>query len=146
MHLKQCYHQINKKLSKQITSLKPKQILNQLQKHLTQLSILLALIIYLAVPLLAVYVRRLHDVGWSACWIVIHYALICSIYAIGVFHVVQYTILYGEDIHYILQNVYEQMQPILHYAAKPMEILSAILFIVTLLPGNPKKNKYGEPV
>ena len=114
--------------------------------RLIELSILLAVIIYLAVPLLAVYVRRLHDVGWSACWIVIHYVLICAIYAIGVFHVVQQTILYGDDISFIMQNVFEIMQPILHYAAKPMEILSVILFIVTLLPGNPKKNKYGEPV
>lgn len=97
-------------------------------------------------PMLAVYVRRLHDVGWSAWWIAIHYAVICTVYAIGVFHVVQQTILYGDDIHFILQNVYAQLQPILRYTATPMEILSAILFVVTLLPGNPKKNKYGEPV
>ncbi len=96
--------------------------------------------------MLAVYVRRLHDVGWSAWWIAIHYAVVCVVYAIGVFHVVQQTILYGDDIYYILQNVYSQLQPILRYTAKPMEILSAILFVVTLLPGNPKKNKYGEPV
>ena len=97
-------------------------------------------------PLLAVYVRRLHDVGWSAWWIAIHYAVVCVVYAIGVFHVVEQTILYGDDIYYILQNVYEKMQPILHYTAKPMEILSIILLIVTLMPGNPEKNKYGEPV
>ena len=114
--------------------------------RLIELLLLLGLIIYLAMPMLAVYVRRLHDVGWSAWWIAIHYAIVCTIYAIAVFHVVHHTILYGDDIHYILQNVYEQMQPILHYAAKPMEILSVILFIVTLLPGNPKKNKYDEPV
>lgn len=114
--------------------------------RLIELPLLLGLIIYLAMPMLAVYVRRLHDVGWSAWWIAIHYAVVCVVYAIGVFHVVEQTILYGDDIYYILQNVYEKMQPILHYSAKPMEILSIILFIVTLLPGNPKKNKYGEPV
>lgn len=114
--------------------------------RLIELVLLLLLIIYLAMPMLAVYVRRLHDVGWSAWWIAIHYAVICTVYAIGVFHVVQQTILYGDDIHFILQNVYAQLQPILRYTATPMEILSAILFVVTLLPGNPKKNKYGEPV
>ena len=114
--------------------------------RLIELLLLLLLIIYLAMPMLAVYVRRLHDVGWSAWWIAIHYAVICTVYAIGVFHVVQQTILYGDDIHFILQNVYAQLQPILRYTATPMEILSAILFVVTLLPGNPKKNKYGEPV
>ena len=114
--------------------------------RLIELLLLLLLIIYLAMPMLAVYVRRLHDVGWSAWWIAIHYAVICTVYAIGVFHVVQQTILYGDDIHFILQNVYSQLQPILRYTAALMEILSAILFVVTLLPGNPKMNKYGEPV
>ena len=114
--------------------------------RLIELLLLLLLIIYLAMPMLAVYVRRLHDVGWSAWWIAIHYAVICTVYAIGVFHVVQQTILYGDDIHFILQNVYAQLQPILRYTAKPMEILSIILLIVTLMPGNPEKNKYGEPV
>lgn len=114
--------------------------------RLIELVLLLLLIIYLAMPMLAVYVRRLHDVGWSAWWIAIHYAVICTVYSIGVFHVVQQTILYGDDIHFILQNVYSQLQPILRYTAALMEILSAILFVVTLLPGNPKMNKYGEPV
>ena len=108
--------------------------------RLIELPLLLGLIIYLAMPMLAVYVRRLHDVGWSAWWIAIHYAVVCVV------HVVEQTILYGDDIYYILQNVYEKMQPILHYTAKPMEILSIILLIVTLMPGNPEKNKYGEPV
>lgn len=106
----------------------------------------LALIVYLAMPLLAVYVRRLHDVGWSGWWITAYYAIVIVVYTLFVFHVTQACYYLVDSIDEVLKEVLSSMLPVLRYTHLPMELLSLLLFIVTLLPGTKGRNKYGEPV
>lgn len=102
-------------------------------------------ITYFAMPLLAVYVRRLHDVGWSAWWIAVHYAFIAVLFAVFVFHVTQASF-FAFDAEDLFTYVISQMLPWIEYSALPINILSTLLFILTLLPGKQKPNRYGNPV
>jgi uncharacterized membrane protein YhaH (DUF805 family) len=102
-------------------------------------------ITYFAMPLLAVYVRRLHDVGWSAWWIAAHYALISVLYAVFVFHVTQ-AVFFTSDMVELFSHVLPRLLPWLEYTAIPLNVLSTLLFILTLLPGKTTPNRYGNPV
>lgn len=99
----------------------------------------LALVFYLAMPMLAVFVRRLHDVGWSGKWIALYYSIICFPFAAAVFHVTQF-IIQGYDFLYLA----ESLMPWMIYSAPFINILGALLFVLTLLPGNSSANKYGD--
>lgn len=96
---------------------------------------------YLALPLLAVYVRRLHDVGWSGKWIALHYGIICLPFSVSVFHVTQMYLM-GYD--YL--SLSESLESWALYTMPISHILGLLLFILTVLPGNPTKNKYGDKV
>lgn len=109
------------------------------------LFIWLAVIVYFAMPMLAVYVRRLHDVGWSAWWIVVHYAFVSVLFAVFVFHMTQ-AVLLAFDSTDVFTYVIQEMWPWLEYSALPMNVLSTLLFILTLLPGKSDSNRYGNPV
>ena len=102
-------------------------------------------IAYFAMPLLAVYVRRLHDVGWSAWWIAAHYALISVLFAVFVFHVTQ-AVFFTSDMVELFSHVVPRLLPWLEYTAIPLNVLSTLLFILTLLPGKTTPNRYGNPV
>lgn len=102
-------------------------------------------IAYFAMPMLAVYVRRLHDVGWSAWWIAAHYAFISVLFAVFVFHVTQAAI-FASDVAEVFSYVIPQMLPWFTYTAFPINVLSALLFVLTLLPGKNTPNRYGNPV
>ena len=103
----------------------------------------LGLIIYLAMPLLAVFVRRLHDVGWSGWWIAVYYTLISVTYAVFVFHVEQAYMFTSDSLDVIIKQALFDILTILYL---PMELLSIFLFVLTLIPGKQQKNKYGDPV
>lgn len=96
---------------------------------------------YLALPLLAVYVRRLHDVGWSGKWIALHYGIICLPFSASVFHVTQMYLM-GYDYLYLSDRLVSSV----FYTMPISNILGLFLFILTVLPGNPSANKYGDNV
>lgn len=110
------------------------------------ISISLVLIFYLAMPMLAVYVRRLHDLGWSGWWIVLQYVTICVPFAYVVFALTG-MILNEPD---FLANPYEMVYILasdvhengLFFVYSCAEFISIILFIITLLPGTKGLNKY----
>lgn len=109
------------------------------------LAINLGLTFYVAIPLLSVYVRRLHDVGWSAYWIALHYFLIAAVFGVGVFYATQFA-MDEPDFKYVFSETMFHMEQLFRYTDLPVSILSLFLFILTLLPGNPTHNKYGDKV
>lgn len=109
------------------------------------LVITLYLIVYLALPLISVYVRRLHDVGYSGYWIALHYAIVAIIFSITVFHATQAAII-DLSISYIIEETKFHMEHLFRYTSLPITLLSLFLFLLTVLPGNPTSNKYGDKV
>lgn len=109
------------------------------------LLISLYLMIYLALPLVSVYVRRLHDVGYSGFWIALQYAIIAIVFGITVFHATQ-SALIDLSLLYILDETMFHMEQLFRYTSLPTTLLSLFLFLLTLLPGNPSSNKYGDKV
>lgn len=105
----------------------------------------LGLTFYVAIPLLSVYVRRLHDVGWSAFWIILHYLLVALLFGVGVFYATQFA-MEEADFKYVFSETMFHMEQWFRYADLPLSLLSLFLFILTLLPGNPNANKYGDKV
>lgn len=106
----------------------------------------LIVIFYLAMPMLSVFVRRLHDVNWSAWWISLYYFLVSVAFAWIVFWFVQEILssdiyLQSVDIEsFRLDNFY------IHLLQLLVDSISVLLFVLTLLPGTKGVNKYGEPV
>lgn len=106
----------------------------------------LAVIIYLAMPILTVFVRRLHDVNWSGWWICLYYLLVSVGFAWIIFWFVQEFLASDMD---LLSIDYEALRlnnfciRLLHLA---IDFISILLFVLTLLPGTKGVNKYGEPV
>ncbi len=110
------------------------------------LALLLPAIFYLAMPMLSVYVRRLHDVGFSGWWVVLLYITYCVPFAYGVFTV---SISIGLDPE-LIENPVELRYLILTCCSEfwlvcvhaIAEILSLLLLIITFLPGNKGLSKY----
>lgn len=106
----------------------------------------LVLVFYLTMPMLAVYVRRVHDVGWSGKWIALSYAIYCIPFAYVTFFssstiANDITILEEPlELYYLLREECNHLWffCVLHLA----EILNLILFVVTLNPGTKGLNKY----
>ena len=110
------------------------------------LTAFLAVVFYLAMPMLSVYVRRLHDVGWSGWWIALSYAIYCIPFGYAVFTIssllaLDLDLIYMlEDIPQILREEFSQIW--LFLVLRVAEILSIFLFVITLMPGTKGLNKY----
>lgn len=109
------------------------------------LLISLYLIVYLALPLISVYVRRLHDVGYSGYWIAFHYAIVAIVFAVAVFHATQAAMI-DLSLSYIIEETKFHMEHLFRYTSLPTTLISLFLFLLTVLPGNPTSNKYGDKV
>ena len=100
---------------------------------------------YLSVPMLAVYVRRLHDTGWSLFWIILQYGIITLLFGALMFHVVQ-NFQNASDYTYPITDFYFDMPPWLVYLRLLFVCVNLFLFTLCLMPGTPGKNRYGEKV
>ena len=110
------------------------------------LTAILVAVLYLAMPLLSVNVRRLHDVGFSGWWLVFLYVTYCVPFSYVIFTLSVHIGLEPQLIenpdelyHILLDSCREFWLVCVHAIA---EILSLILFVLTLLPGNKGFNKY----
>ena len=118
---------------------------------------LLFYVFYTALPMLAVYVRRLHDVGWSGWWIAVQYGIVAvmAVLEIGIF--LQFQIEFALDTTQIpfmtlgelfaLAQDFQAFQPAWFklcctIADPALSLLGIFLLILTLLPGGPD-NRYG---
>ena len=114
--------------------------------QLVALIIILSLLIYLAMPLYSVFVRRLHDINCSGWWILIYYLSVAILTICGSFYVSQHLFLYEID----TENIYSQLLTIFpdwfSNLTFLVDIQSIIFLVLTLIPGNKEKNKYGESV
>ncbi|MDO4955379.1 MAG: DUF805 domain-containing protein [Akkermansia sp.] len=119
---------------------------------------LLFYVFYTALPMLAVYVRRLHDVGWSGWWIAVQYGIVAvmAVLEIGIF--LQFQIEFALDTTQIpfmtigelfaLAQDFQAFQPAWFklccaIADPALSLLTLLLFVLTLLPGA-ADNKYGR--
>lgn len=110
------------------------------------LLLLLSTVFYLALPLLAVYVRRLHDLGFSGWWIVALYIMYCVPFAYVIFYIAVQIGIEPESF-YNIEELFHMcveilMQNWVLFMLALAEFLSIFLFILTLLPGNSSFNKY----
>lgn len=113
------------------------------------LSCFVAAMFYFAMPMLAVYVRRLHDVGLSGWLIALQYVTFCVPFSYVVF--ILTSLLFTEpdllanpdEILYILAA--EMRESWMFYVQSTSEIISFVLFIFTIVPGNQGFNRYGKP-
>lgn len=118
---------------------------------------LLGFLLYTAMPGLAVYVRRLHDVGLSGRWIALSFGLTAVIFGIRWFFFMlavqelMWTHSFSESSMETAQSLALccQFNP-LPATELPLMTLSAlnnllgiILFVLTLLPSQDKENRYG---
>lgn len=124
------------------------------------LLLLLGFILYSAMPALAVYVRRLHDVGWSGNWIALNYGITALTFGLCWFFFMSMMQewLWDELGYYLSssQSMYELVQVVqaemptsrwlwLRCLNDANSAFSAFLFILTLWPGRQESNKYGAP-
>lgn len=118
---------------------------------------LLGFLLYTAMPGLAVYVRRLHDVGLSGRWIALSFGLTAVIFGVRWF----FFMLAVQELMWsrgFSENCMETAQSLvlccqfnpLPATELPLMTLSAlnkllgtILFVLTLLPSQDKENRYG---
>lgn len=100
---------------------------------------------YLSVPMLAVYVRRLHDTGWSSFWIILQYGIISLLFGALMFHVAQNFQNPSYYTYPIIDFCFD-MSPWLVYLRLPFVCVNLFLFTLCLMPGTPGKNRYGEKV
>ena len=110
------------------------------------LLLLLVTVFYLALPLLGVYVRRLHDLGFSGWWIVVLYIMYCVPFAYVIFYMAVQIGIEPESF-YDIEELFHMcvellMQNWVLCTCAVAEFLSIFLFILTLLPGNKAFNKY----
>ena len=119
---------------------------------------LLFYVFYTALPMLAVYVRRLHDVGWSGWWIAVQYGIVAvmAVLEIGIF--LQFQIEFALDATQIpfmsigelfaLAQDFQAFQPVWFklccaIADPALTLLGLLLFVLTLLP-SAADSKYGR--
>lgn len=106
----------------------------------------LAVLIYLAMPMLCVFVRRLHDVNFSGWWISLYYFLISVVFAYTVFNITQEILIYdmsAQDFDLDALRVNSNFRLLIRIV---LDFFSFFIFVLTLLPGTKGVNKYGEPV
>ncbi|MCQ2365330.1 MAG: DUF805 domain-containing protein [Akkermansia sp.] len=123
------------------------------------LLLLLGFMLYTALPGLAVYVRRLHDVGWSGWWIGLHYGVGAVIFAIVWFQLmmgVQEWMWTNESVTWdaeSLQSLGAYLEtvpgfPLLDEISDVLTLVShalgLFLFVLTLWPSQQKENRYGQ--
>ena len=119
---------------------------------------LLGFMLYTALPGLAVYVRRLHDVGWSGWWIAFYYGTGAALFAIFWFQLmvgVQEWMWMNESVTWDaegLQSLGAYLEtvpayPLLDSISGALTLvnyaLGLFLFILTLWPSQKKENRYG---
>lgn len=118
---------------------------------------LLFYVFYTALPMLAVYVRRLHDVGWSGWWIAVQYGIVAvmAVLEIGIFlhfqiefalDATQIPFMAIEELFALAQD-FQAFQPdwfrlCCRVADPAVSLLGIFLLVLTLLPGRPD-NRYG---
>lgn len=120
---------------------------------------LLGFMLYTAMPGLAVYVRRLHDVGRSGWWIGAHFGIAALVFSIFWFQLmmgVQEWMWTNESITWdaeSLQSLGAYLEtvpgfPLLDEISGVLTLVShalgLFLFILTLWPSQQKENRYGE--
>lgn len=120
--------------------------------------------LYLALPMTTVLVRRLHDVGRSAWWVVFFFSFFCIAYALYVFCIVN--LMMESSAYYahlmemsagceevadtlLTRMVTKQLVSgpmwFCQFILLPLCSAAAVpLFIFTLLPGQRKENLYGD--
>ena len=96
--------------------------------------------------MLSVFVRRLHDVNWSAWWISLYYFLVSVAFAWIVFWFVQEILSSDSDLQTIDIESFRLNNFYIHLLQLLVDSISVLLFVLTLLPGTKGVNKYGEPV
>lgn len=126
------------------------------------LALLLVFVLYSAMPALAVYVRRLHDVGWSGYWIALNYGITALTFGLCWFFFMSMMQewLWDELGYYLSspQSMYELVQvvqaemptsrwPWLRCLNVANNAFGFFLFVLTLWPGRKGSNSYGaEPL
>lgn len=120
---------------------------------------LLFYVFYTALPMLAVYVRRLHDVGsgWSGRWIALQYGIVAVIAVLEIGLLLQFQLEFGLDATDLpsmslnelmsLAQDFQSFQPdwfklCCRLADPTLSLLGIFLLVLTLLPSGPD-NKYG---
>lgn len=119
---------------------------------------LLGFMLYTALPGLAVYVRRLHDVGWSGWWIAFYYGTGAALFAIFWFQLmvgVQEWMWTNESVTWDAESLqslgaYLETVPGMPLLDSIWDVLTLanyalalFLFILTLWPSQKKENRYG---
>lgn len=123
------------------------------------LLLLLGFILYTALPGLAVYVRRVHDVGWSGWWIGLHYGIAAVIFGIFWFQLmlgVQEWLWMNESVSWDAETVksltahlemapaYPLLDEICRMLGYVNHGLGLFLFVLTLWPSQQTENRYGQ--
>lgn len=119
---------------------------------------LLGFMLYTALPGLAVYVRRLHDVGWSGWWIALYYGTGAALFAIFWFQLmvgVQEWMWTNESVTWDAESLqslgaYLETVPGMPLLDSIWDVLTLanyalalFLFVLTLWPSQKKENRYG---
>lgn len=120
---------------------------------------LIGFLLYTALPALAVYVRRLHDVGWSGWWVGLAYGITAVLFAIIWFQLmlgVQEWLWMNESISWDAETVesltaHLEMAPAFPLLDEVCSLMGYVnhglglfLFILTLWPSQNKENRYGH--
>ena len=118
---------------------------------------LLFYVFYTALPMLAVYVRRLHDVGWSGWWIAVLYGIVAVMAVLEIGILLQFQLEFGLDASDLpsmplsellsLAQDFQSFQPdwfklCCRLADPTLSLLGIFLLVLTLLPSGPD-NKFG---
>lgn len=91
--------------------------------------LLLALSAIVAFPLLALTVRRMHDCDWSGRWAGLAIALTAAMSAVLLFTAWESALTLGM----VVAGV----------CALSVQIIGTLIFIITLMPGQPHENRFG---
>lgn len=125
------------------------------------LVLMLVYILVLTTPLLAVQTRRLHDRGWSGWWLALLYGLLMPLSMAGTAYDLYYLILSGVEsyaaaptvpserktyMRELKDEVQVRAELALNLNSLPSTIVGTLLFVLTVLPGQKKPNRYGTPV
>lgn len=126
---------------------------------ITGAAALLFYVFYTALPMLAVYVRRLHDAGsgWSGRWIALQYGIVAVMAVLEIGILLQFQLEFGLDATDLpsmslsellsLAQDFQIFQPdwfklCCRLADPTLSLLGIFLLVLTLLPSGPD-NKYG---
>lgn len=120
---------------------------------------LLGFILYSAMPAVAVYVRRLHDTGYSGYWIALNYGITALMFGLSWFFFISMLQEWlWEDFFFYTDSVESLRElaemidadmptsrwPWLNFVSYANYALSLALFILTLWPGTEGDNRYGS--